>query len=127
MRERGHVLGPCPAAVERHAGQQSSGAAGRPAILLPNADDLVRVTWIERYIGSTSALTYSVPNAGAPSQPAAKGEVPLTRTGDRRPAVAGNGSIVASASAAAADEQQNAGDHRRETGRLASGTVSRCR
>src|ERR1700680_13812 len=30
-------------------------------------------------IGSTSALTYSVPNAGAPSQPGARGEVPLTR------------------------------------------------
>src|SRR2546423_14538116 len=30
-------------------------------------------------IGSTSALTYSVPTVGAPSQPAAKGEVPLTR------------------------------------------------
>src|ERR1700687_3180851 len=40
---------------------------------------LLALRGLSATIGSTSALTYSVPNAGAPSQPAAKGEVPLTR------------------------------------------------
>src|ERR1700674_5848313 len=40
---------------------------------------LLALRGLSATIGSTSALTYSVPSAGAPSQPAAKGEVPLTR------------------------------------------------